>query len=157
MKLRSWYTINKPHPHMNKTILLICNALKFASLEIELKWVNFEFLCSWKHREIIFFTKLKFIIRFRNMLTHSCWCIWFTVMSGLTKILNEFKVLLKMISKMLWIKEKQNSGTRVMLKFGQPVHISANLITMPNWMYVRAISGLPCLCSQFSHRQSALD
>jgi hypothetical protein len=69
-----------------------CNTLKFASLEIELKWFNFEFLCSWKHREIIFFTKLKFIIRCSNIVVHTCWCICVLYCLVLTKDQNEFKL-----------------------------------------------------------------
>jgi hypothetical protein len=44
-----------------------CNTLKFASLEIELEWFNYIILCSWKHRKIIFFIILKFIIGFSNI------------------------------------------------------------------------------------------
>ena len=59
-----------------------CNSLKFAPFEIDINWVNFKFLCSWKHREIIIFIKLKFVIMSSNMDVHTCRCIWSVVMSG---------------------------------------------------------------------------
>jgi hypothetical protein len=39
-------------------------------------------LCSWKHRKIIFFIKLKSIRRFSNIVVHTCWCICVFVLIG---------------------------------------------------------------------------
>ena len=74
--------------HFLSFYTLSCNTLKFASHEIELKWFNLEFMCSWKHRKIKNFNNLKFIIRSSNMVVHTCRCIWFIWLSSLIKIQN---------------------------------------------------------------------
>jgi len=55
-------------------------------LKIELKWFIYEFLCSWKYKEIIFFIKIKFIIGVWKTVVHSCLCIYVIEMCGLSKI-----------------------------------------------------------------------
>ena len=44
-----------------------------------------------KHRKIIFFIKIKFIIELSNLFVHSCWRINLIVLSDLTKVHKYFQ------------------------------------------------------------------
>jgi len=57
-----------------------CNTLIFAPFEIELSNLIMYFCAHKNIGKIIFFIKLKFIIRLSNTVVHTCWCIRFDVM-----------------------------------------------------------------------------
>jgi hypothetical protein len=46
-------------------------------------------LCSWKHRKIKLFSKLKFIIGCSNIVVLTCWCFCVFVLLGFDQVQNE--------------------------------------------------------------------
>ena len=74
----------------------LCNNLKFAPFEIDEKWFNYVFLCSWKYRKIKFFIKLKFIIGCSNIVGHTCWCICVFVLFGFNQSSKWIQTVLEM-------------------------------------------------------------
>ena len=57
----------------------------------------------------ISFMKLKEKYKNRNMLMHSCYCIFISVTGGFVQMLEDFKNLLKMSLKILFIKRKRKN------------------------------------------------
>ena len=77
----------------------ICNTLKFVFLRIESNSSNYVFLCTFKLRENNFFIKLKFIIGCSNIVVHTCWSIWFNVISGFDLKFKMIQIAFKIVLK----------------------------------------------------------
>ena len=61
----------------------------------------------FKFRKYYFFYEIKRKYKNRNMLMHSCYCIFISVTGGFVQMLKDFKNLLKMSLKILFIKRKR--------------------------------------------------